>query len=277
MGRDLPRNILVRVPNWIGDAVMCEPAIRGLRSLFPEAEVTMLAKPAVAELFRAAPEVNGVVVYEDKGLHAGLSGKWALAGMLRRQGFDLAVLFQNAFEAAFLAWLAGIPQRYGYATDGRVFFLTTPVAVPSRRHAVHQVEYYWNLLKPLGLSGKVLSPTLVVTEDEGRRLDGRLADAGVGLSDVVIGINPGSTYGSAKRWLPERFAEVARRLAERIGQNEGAQVAVAILGAGTNRAERGGTGGSGHSGGTGRGVLGKGHRFSNYWAIGGAVGYHDHS
>lgn len=229
MGRDLPRNILVRAPNWIGDAVMCEPAIRGLRSLFPEAEITMLAKRAVAELFSAAPELSRVVVYDDKGLHAGLSGKWSLAGTLRRHGFDLAVLFQNAFEAAFLAWLAGIPQRYGYATDGRVFFLTTPVAVPSR--GVHQVEYYWNLLKPLGLSGGASLPTLVVTADESRQLDIRLAGAEVGLSDIVIGINPGSTYGSAKRWLPERFAEVAQRLAERIGQDENAQVVVVILGA----------------------------------------------
>lgn len=229
--KNLPQKILVRAPNWIGDAVMCEPAIRGLRSLFPEAEVTMLAKPAVAELFSAAPELNRVVVYEDKGAHAGLSGKWALAGTLRRHGFDSAVLFQNAFEAAFLAWLAGIPQRYGYATDGRVFFLTTPVAVPSRSRAVHQVEYYWNLLKPLGLLGEAPLPALRVTEDEGRQLDGRLAAAGVGLSDVVIGLNPGSTYGSAKRWLPERFAEVAQRLAERVRQDENAQVVVVILGA----------------------------------------------
>jgi heptosyltransferase-2 len=229
--RDLPRNILVRAPNWIGDAVMCEPAIRGLRSLFPEAEITMLAKRAVAELFSAAPELSRVVVYDDKLLHAGLSGKWSLAGTLRRDGFDLAVLFQNAFEAAFLAWLAGIPQRYGYATDGRVFFLTTPVAVPSRSRGGHQVEYYWNLLKPLGLSGGASSPTLFVTADESRQLDVRLAGAEVGLSDIVIGINPGSTYGSAKRWLPERFAEVAQRLAERIGQDENAQVVVVILGA----------------------------------------------
>jgi heptosyltransferase II len=222
---------LVRAPNWIGDAVMCEPAIRGLRSLFPEAEITMLAKRAVAELFSAAPELSRVVVYDDKGSHAGLSGKWSLAGTLRRHGFDLAVLFQNAFEAAFLAWLAGIPRRYGYASDGRVFFLTTPVAVPSRSCGVHQVEYYWNLLKPLGLSGGTSSPTLCVTADESRQLDVRLAGAEVGLSDIVIGINPGSTYGSAKRWLPERFAEVAQRLAERIGQDENAQVVVVILGA----------------------------------------------
>ena len=108
------RRLLVRAPNWIGDAVMCEPALSGLRSLFPQAELTLLAKSSIAELFFAYPGLDRVLVYDDKGVHAGLSGKWTLAGTLRRHGFDLAVLFQNAFEAAFLTWLAGIPRRYGY-------------------------------------------------------------------------------------------------------------------------------------------------------------------
>lgn len=231
MRKDLPRNILMRAPNWIGDAVMCEPAVRGLRSLFPEAELTMLARPAVAELFEAYPGLNRVLVYDDKNAHAGISGKWSLAGTLRRHRFDLAVLFQNAFEAAFIAWLAGIPRRYGYATDGRVFFLTEPVAVPDRRVPAHQVEYYWNLLKPLGISGEVSAPVLHVSVDEDRTAARRLVSAGINPSDLIIGINPGSTYGSAKRWLLERFAEVARRLAGRLQEAEGAQIAIVILGA----------------------------------------------
>lgn len=231
MRKDLPRNILMRAPNWIGDAVMCEPAVRGLRSLFPEAELTMLARPAVAELFEAYPGLNRVLVYDDKNAHAGISGKWSLAGTLRRHRFDLAVLFQNAFEAAFIAWLAGIPRRYGYATDGRVFFLTEPVAVPDRRVPAHQVEYYWNLLKPFGISGEVSAPVLHVSVDEDRTAARRLVSAGINPSDLIIGINPGSTYGSAKRWLLERFAEVARRLAGRLQEAEGAQIAIVILGA----------------------------------------------
>lgn len=231
MRGDLPRKILVRAPNWIGDAVMCEPAVQGLRSLFPEAELAMLAKPAVAELFLSYPGLHSVLVYDDKKAHAGISGKWSLADMLRRHRFDLAVLFQNAFEAAFLTWLAGIPRRYGYATDGRVFFLTEPVAVPNGSAPVHQVEYYWNLLKPLGLAGGAPLPTLFVSADEKRTVDVRLASAGINSSDLIIGINPGSTYGSAKRWSSDRFAEVARRLVRRLEQAESAHVAVVILGA----------------------------------------------
>ncbi len=229
--KNLPRNILVRAPNWIGDAVMCEPAVRGLRALFPQAELTMLAKPAIAELFTVHPGLNCVLVYDDKGTHAGLSGKWSLAGTLRRRRFDLAVLFQNAFEAAFLTWLAGIPRRYGYATDGRGLFLTEPIAVPNGPVPVHQVEYYWNLLKPLGMAGGAAPPTLSVSADEDRMVDVRLASAGIDPSGFIVGINPGSTYGSAKRWLPDRFAEVAKRLMRRLGEPKGAPVAVVILGA----------------------------------------------
>lgn len=231
MHRTPPQRILVRAPNWIGDAVMCEPALRGLRSLFPAAEVAMLGKPLIAELFAGYAGLDRVVVYDEKGAHAGLGGKWSLSGFLRRQRFDLAVLFQNAFEAAFITWLAGIPRRYGYATDGRVLFLTEPVAVPPRDNPVHQVEYYWNMLKPLGVSGAPPSPTLQSSTDEDRLADARFASAGINASDFIIGINPGSTYGSAKRWLPERFAEVARKLAERLATEARASVAVAILGA----------------------------------------------
>ena len=145
---------------------MCEPALRGLRRLFPDAQVTLLVKPAVADLFAGHPAVTRVLTYDIKGRHAGLSGKWALARQLRRQGFDLAVLFQNAFEAAFLTFLARVPRRYGYATDGRSLLLSDPVAVPDQRMRAHQVRYYWDLLKPLGLTGDPPAPELVVLSEE---------------------------------------------------------------------------------------------------------------
>ncbi|MCP9463353.1 MAG: lipopolysaccharide heptosyltransferase II [Nitrospira sp.] len=231
MRTDQIKRLMVRAPNWIGDAVMCEPALRGLRSLFPQAELTLLAKPPVAELFVGHASVTHVVLYDDQRLHAGVTGKWALAETLRRHRFDLAVLFQNAFEAAFLAWLAGIPRRYGYATDGRSLLLTDPVAVPGDRLLVHQVAYYWNLLKPLGLNGEPLAPTLTVSLAEEQMIRERLMSAGVRPSDCVIGLNPGSTYGTAKRWLPDRFAEVARRLARWLGEDQKKETAVVIIGA----------------------------------------------
>jgi heptosyltransferase-2 len=228
---DLPSRILVRAPNWIGDAVMCEPALRGLRALFPGAELTLLAKPAIAELFIAYPGIDRRLVYDDRGIHAGLSGKWTLAGQLRRHRFDLAVLFQNAFEAALITWLAGIRRRYGYVTDGRSFLLTDPVARPDPAALVHQVHYYWDLLKPLGVTGSPSVPALAVSENEIRAMDERFGELGIGRDDLIVGVNPGSTYGSAKRWLPERYAEAALRVSRRLEEQQGRPVSVVILGA----------------------------------------------
>jgi heptosyltransferase-2 len=225
------KRILVRGPNWLGDAVMCEPALRGLQKLFPDAQIALLVKPAVADLFVGHPVMADVLTYDTTGRHAGISGKWLLAGQLRRQGFDLAVLFQNAFEAAFLTFLAGVPRRYGYATDGRSLLLSDPVAVPDRRTLVHQVRYYWDLLQPLGLTGDPPAPELVVSPEEEQAMAGRFAQGGLTATDVVVGINPGSTYGGAKRWLPERYAEVTERLCRTIRESREQQVGVVIFGA----------------------------------------------
>jgi len=210
---------------------MSEPALAALRELFPTAEITLLVKPAVAELLRGHPALQRILVYEDPGRHVGITGKWTLAGTLRRLRFDLAILFQNAFEAALLTFLAGIPRRYGYATDGRRFLLSDPIAAPERTKIGHQVQYYLDMLRPLGSERPAGSPRLFLSQEEEQAMDQRLAEAGVDESDLLVGLNPGSTYGSAKRWLPERFAETADRLSQEQGMQSGRRVRVVIVGA----------------------------------------------
>ncbi len=217
MRNDSIKRIVVRGPNWIGDAVMSEPALSAVRRLFPQAELTLLVKPAVAELFTGHPDVSHIMVYDDRGQHAGLTGKWRLANALRRGRFDLAILFQNAFEAALLAFLAGIPRRYGYATDGRRLLLSDPIPRPGRTAISHQVHYYLEMLRSLGCEESAKSPRLVLFGEEEAAMAKRLAESGVSGDELLIGLNPGSTYGGAKRWLPERFAETADRLAGQSG------------------------------------------------------------
>ncbi|HEY7128533.1 MAG TPA: lipopolysaccharide heptosyltransferase II [Nitrospira sp.] len=230
MAKGRGQQILVRGPNWLGDAVMCEPALRALRRLFPQASITLLVKPSVAGLFEAHPAVDRIFLYDNKGRHAGLTGKWRLAGDLRQKGFDMAVLFQNAFEAALITALASIPRRYGYATDGRSFLLSEPVATHDRQKPVHQIDYYWNMLKPLGLTGQPGQPQLCVSRDEDQLMAERLNQRGITTEHVVIGINPGSTYGGAKRWLPDRFADSTERLCRTLS-DAGRRPAVVVIGA----------------------------------------------
>src|SRR3989338_6038972 len=103
------KRILGRGTNWIGDAVLTTPALAALRAGFPQAGIALLVKPAVAELLQCHPAVDDIVLCRDPGPHAGLGGKLSLALQLNRGRYDLAILLQNAFEAAAVTALAGIP------------------------------------------------------------------------------------------------------------------------------------------------------------------------
>jgi heptosyltransferase II len=204
--------------NWLGDAVMTTPALGAVRAAFPEDVLTLVARPAVAELFRHHPHVDEIVVYDKPGKHAGAAGTVRLARELRRRRCGRAILFQNAFNAALLAFLAGVPDRWGYATDGRRFLLSRAVAVTEEALSLHHVEYYLRLVSDLGIP-RPASPAmrLHVTDAERAAMRARLAGLGVPEERRILGINPGATYGSAKRWYPERFAAAADALSEEWG------------------------------------------------------------
>lgn len=209
-----PKKILIRSTNWIGDAVMTTPAVRTIRENFPAAEITILAYPWVADIFRASPHVDRVMLYEKKGRHKGLAGMWRLGRELAAQRFDLAILLQNAFSAALLALLAGIPVRAGYRRDGRTLLLTHGVTIRKSTRARHQVYYYQEMLKDLGL---VCGPQeLFLALPDSAMIWARdflAAKAG----RPVVGLNPGAAYGPAKRWPAERYAGLVKRLAEELG------------------------------------------------------------
>ncbi len=199
------QRILVRVPNWIGDAVMCTPALIALREIFPLAHISVLARPTIAELLQHHPAIDHIVTYDHQHRHAGIFGKFALIRELRSLQTDMAVLFQNAFEAALLTWFANIPIRYGYATDGRRPWLSHPIPLPRWTAQRHHTEYFSEMLRPVTSDFQHHSPSLVITEQEKEWAENKLQTQTM----LWIGINPGSVYGGAKRWLPERFAEAA--------------------------------------------------------------------
>jgi len=216
--------ILVRAPNWIGDAVMATPALSALGRRFPSADIALLARPTIAALFEAHPGIDRRILYERPGRHDGLGGLVRLTRALRRERFDLAVLFQNAFEAALIAVAAGIPKRIGYARDGRRFLLTESYLGASAPH--HQRAAYLHLMTLCGADGADASPRLWVRPEE-RAEAARIA----GWSEMGTGvcINPGAAYGPAKQWASERFAAVADGLVRRFG------IRVVIVGSAAER------------------------------------------
>jgi len=210
---DAIKKILVRSVNWIGDAVMTLPAIGLIRDYFPAAEITILANKLVAPVFAHHPWVDRVITFDERGAHKGITGRLRLAAALRKHSFDLAIILPNSFNAASVPWLAGIPLRLGKTGDGRTLLLTHRFPRALQPAGVHQSQYYTALLGHFGITGGSRPQLLATTESEDRAIAARLAAHGINAGDFVLGINPGATYGSAKRWYPDRFAVVARTLA----------------------------------------------------------------
>ena len=211
------RKILIRSANWVGDAVMSLPALASVRQSFPRAEIFILAKPWVADLFKDSPEINRVILYQSPGIHEGFRGKWKLARELKLERFDLALHLPNSFESALISFLAGIPQRAGYNTDGRGIILTHRVPVNGKVKKGHQVEYYLHLLRSLGFQPAEGIPALKTSPKLLEDAEGILESNGVKKSDPVIGVSPGAQYGSAKEWFPERYGELADRISREMG------------------------------------------------------------
>lgn len=207
------RKILVRSFNWIGDAVMTTPAITNIREHFPHAEITILANEPVSQLFLFHPGIDRIITFERHGKHSGVLGKWRLAAELRRYAFDLAIIFPSSFDSALVPWLAGIPSRIGKRSDGRTLLLTEGYKPEKDKASCHEVDFYLNLLIHFGIQGKPVPLNLFVTTQEEKSAVEILGNYDIWPDDFVIGINPGASYGSAKRWYPEKFAGVARQLA----------------------------------------------------------------
>ncbi len=217
--------ILTRATNWVGDAIMALPALRSVRARFQQAEITILARPYVAFLYKDQQVCDNLVY---------LDYKRDIVGELRAQKFDVALLLQNAFEAAWLAWRAGIPERIGYARDGRSLLLTNAVPVPKPGEIPpHEQYYYLELLRRAGWLDSLPREPLIslnVPEESRQRAGAFLLSNGVRPESLRIAIGAGASYGSAKCWPPDRFAELANRLQAQEAQGPQAKVDVILFG-----------------------------------------------
>jgi heptosyltransferase-2 len=205
--------ILIRATNWVGDAILALPALRSVRERCPEASISVLARPYVAEIYRDQHICDELIGYDPKGEQQGWRGRERLVTELKARRFDVALLLQNAFDAAWLAWRAGIPERIGYARDGRSLLLTKAIAVPKPGEIpAHEKFYYLELLRRAGWLEQlsdVQHIELAVPEALKLRASQTLLEAGARPHALRLALGAGASYGSAKCWPPERFAQFA--------------------------------------------------------------------
>lgn len=194
---------LVIAPQWIGDAVMTEPLLARLQARGEQ--LTVAALPWVAPVYRAMPQVAGVI--ELPFAHGGLQlrGRRQLARQINGR-FDVAYICPNSLKSALLPFLAGIPKRVGYLGEARVGLLTHRLKNPPKGQRPPMVAFY------SALSGE----TGVADDRPSLRLDAADVNASLatlGLQRGAYGVMaPGAEYGPAKRWPTRHFAELAGQL-----------------------------------------------------------------
>ena len=218
INRSKINRILIRATNWVGDVVMTLPALEAVRENFPKSMLAVLARPWVIPLLESHPAVDKILpLRKGNGPLSDLVEILRVAGHIRQERFDLAILFQNAFEAALIAYLGGIKYRVGYGKNGRRFLLSHPITQSNEIMKNHQVEYYLSILKRMGCEAKSKDPELFVSEKHQEKVRHILLKLGIEKDDFLLGLGPGAIFGPAKRWPPERFAAIGNMAAEKWG------------------------------------------------------------
>ena len=200
--------IVVRTPNWLGDAVLALPAIAAVRRAFSHAALAVAAPASIAPMFEeeTSARQDEIVMLKEKGDAASLRGG----------RFDAIVLLPNSFRSAWVARQAQIPERWGYANAFRGPLLTRAVARP-RARTLHQAEYYKTLVSQLEMEAGSELPRVRPRSATSERADIMLTREGLGGSARIVGLAPGAAYGHAKRWPPKRVADLVARLTKERG------------------------------------------------------------
>jgi heptosyltransferase-2 len=201
-----PGRIIVRAPNWLGDAVLALPAIAAVRRHFPGAYLAVAGPAPVAAVFREA-----TAAHPDSVLEIPPAGK-AVVAAIRGGQFDLGILLPNSFQSAWSLRQAGVPERWGYATSARGLLLTRK-SQPERSSGIHHhADYFRALIRGLGITVDDGPPRVEATAATRAKTDALLAQLRVPADAAMVGLAPGAAYGEAKQWPPDRVAALAARL-----------------------------------------------------------------
>jgi heptosyltransferase-2 len=205
------KRILVKGTNWVGDTILSFPAVNALRCLFQQSHIAVLAKSHLAELWRANPDINEVISFDRAKGAQRIFDELRMSRLIKQQGIDLAVIFPRSFSSAWMIFLGGVPHRIGYKGEVRDWLLTERVARSTQILSAHRMYYYLHLIERLGRGPSPSLPTLSLNGELEKWADNFLSHNSL-RGRILIGFNPGATYGEAKCWPLEKFVELGKRL-----------------------------------------------------------------
>lgn len=195
-------NTLIRLPNWIGDAVMATPAIQLIAQHNQAEGMGIWGQPVTTALFAHFPGVTALHEIPRENPEA-------LRSTLGEAHYEQVFLFTNSFSSAKEARDIGIPHRIGYRRDWRGLLLTQPVVCSPGIRYMHMVDYYLHLLPRAWRTGSVdRIPRLYLSESEFLQGKAILQNLAGDPSKPIVGVAAGAAYGSAKQWESDRFQQV---------------------------------------------------------------------
>ncbi len=163
-----PKNILVRMPNWIGDLVMATPVLSDLRAAYPEARITAMCRSPLAELLQEDPRIDELFCFSKVSGFARRLERRSVIEKLRSGKYDLGILLTHSFSSAWWLWLGHVQYRLGYECNGRRFLLTHSLPFPQKMQSQHLVTTYKMLLEPLGILPSKTVPQLYLCQKQMR-------------------------------------------------------------------------------------------------------------
>ena len=210
--KEPPKNIIIRIPNWLGDVVMATPVLADLRRHFENATITVMCQANVCPLVKHDPNIDEIFCFKRPSGWIHRRQHFDIIDPLQRGEYDLGILLPNSLSSAWWFWRGKVKNRIGYKGNFRNWFLNKAVAFPPTRGAQHLVITYKMLLESLEIPVSETPPRLYISDKEIADAKELLYRYGIKIGkDTIVGINPGAAYGSAKCWPPERFQEVTRR------------------------------------------------------------------
>ncbi|RKU13876.1 lipopolysaccharide heptosyltransferase II [Candidatus Poribacteria bacterium] len=206
------RILVTQTGGWIGDMILLTPALRALKTVYPQSHLALLIRPLVADLMATHPYIDEVIVDSKARGLSRLPLFWKSVSEIRRSDFDLAVvLHPTSFRNALIPFLAGIPERIGSNVSGRGMLLTQTCA---DRTDLHEIHRYLRVLELIDIHEPNAKLEFWHTDADRHTVRQILTMHGISPKEYLIGVNLGTTWRT-KRWSLENFAAVITQIQKR--------------------------------------------------------------
>jgi lipopolysaccharide heptosyltransferase II len=208
--------ILVFTTKGLGDALFLSPLIVSLKDSFLQSHLAVLCVPRVEEIFRNNPDVDKIIIFDERGKQKNLVSRLGLVFKLRKERFDIAFIVKPSLSRALLLKYAGIKELIGFNNPKSGWLLT--VRIPPPRKALHKIDYFLSMAEYLGLKINQRKYIFYPSWQDKIYIEKLFTEERVPLNLPLIIINPGANW-YPKRWPLENFTELIKKVKEQFPVN----------------------------------------------------------